>query len=177
MPSNINDASCVESTNCDHERNDEFVKVYYSELQQDMRWRKEVEFKLITFILTFYTILGGALSFILNSTIVSAISKLLVSFSVCLMILCFTFFIVHRIKQDHKIYNELGLSAKNVWKYAGITRLNILPEKWEKYGTGKGYLFTIRIIWAITLILTISILLIAIFSLLYSENVVHSIKG
>ena len=140
--------------------NEDFLRDYFKDSQEDMRWRRNVEFRLLQFLLVFYTIIGAAMATLYESSI-DQTAYLLLSIGATIFILLTSLFITEKICAEHKIYADIGQAIKKIWSYFGLFEQGaylendtILPKTLldpkKGYGLGSGYIRTLLIVWTIT---------------------------
>jgi hypothetical protein len=139
-------------------KNDEFLKAYYVDCQSEMRWRRDVEFKLLAFSASLDVAVipvAATLSEVLDDVRIFTGSII----ALALMLIFVGIFISIKIVEEHKVYQSLGKTVVEIWQYFGLFRKGafaknkkLLSEASRKYGAGMGYLRTIRIVWATTVV-------------------------
>lgn len=138
---------------------DEFLIEHFKQSQEEMRWRKNVEFRLLQFTLVFYSAIVAALAALYQSS-VGRIYYLLLTIGGGALILTLSCFIGHKVNADHKGYEKIGEGVQEIWRYFELfekgkylTTESMLPQNLldsEKgYGKGDGYKKTLWIIWIV----------------------------
>lgn len=145
-------------------KDNDFLLEYFRDCQSEMRWRRENEFRLANLLIALYPITLAAMA--AASGLVS--DRLLYSSStiaVASLLLALTFFVAFKISEEHKIYESVGRVVVRIWTYYELFKVGIyipdqaiLDQKSKEYGTGKGYIRTVRILWALTFIVALMIL-------------------
>ena len=166
-------------------KNDDFLRDYYRESQENMRFRSGVEYRLLQFLLLFFPIIGLAIVTLYNSSIEEG-AFLKISVGAALFILLVTICITIKICAEHKNYRNMGQSIKKVWRYFKLQEdgiylpdNRIIPEELvdlepnKGYGSGKGHIFTLVIIWMMALAMIALTVILGIFpsTPAVSENV------
>ena len=151
----------------------DFLQKYLDDVRDEMKWRRELEFRLLQFLLVFYPIIGTAMV-TLYQTAISPTIYIVLSIGASLFILPATFFVTNRITVEHNAYTRLAKTVIKIWGYFGLFEKNAyiknesildssLQDPKTGFGQGKGYIRTLYLIWTVTaamiiLILTLGIL-------------------
>ncbi len=147
---------------------DDFLLDLFKDCREEMRARREIEFRLLQLLLVFYPIIVTAMATLYQSNINPTMYMILTLGAVFLTLIT-TQFVTSRIDYEHQTYAELGRDVQRIWRYfemfqpgAYLKETSILPpylDDVEKgYGQGQGHKKTIRLAWMIT-ITVIAILL------------------
>ena len=148
---------------------DRFLQDHLKDVRSEMAWRRELEFRLMQFMLIFYPILGAAIVELFDSSIgVVAFSS--ITLGAIILIVIATVVVTGRIDHEHETYVDLGKQVQLIWLYFGLFERGaylkdraFVPEKLldEKtgLGTGPGYKKTKGLIW-VTSITMITVLII-----------------
>jgi hypothetical protein len=150
------------------EPNDDFLQKYLSDVRDEMKWRRDLEFRLLQFLLVFYPIIGTAMA-TLYQTAISPKVYIVLSIGASLFILPATLFVTNRIIIEHKAYAGMAKIVLKIWAYFGLfesgvyikddTILNSsLQDPKTGFGQGKGYKRTLYLIWTVTIAMIILIL-------------------
>lgn len=150
---------------------DQFLYEHLRDTRADMTWRRELEFRLMQFMLIFYPILGTAVVELFKNENINAWVFTIVALIAVVLIVIVTRIVTERIDHEHETYVDLGKEVTMVWRYFGLFEKGaylpdqaFLPEKLlnEKtsLGTGPGYKKTKNLIRvsSATLILILVIL-------------------
>lgn len=170
MPATKTSSRRQSKTSTEIHVDDRFLQDHLKDVRSEMAWRRELEFRLMQFMLIFYPIIGAAIVELFNSNIgVMAFSS--IALGGIVVILIATVVITDRIDHEHETYVDLGKQVQMIWLYFGlfepgayIKNRAFVPEKLldEKrgLGTGPGYKKTKRLIWitSITMIIILMIL-------------------
>jgi hypothetical protein len=138
-------------------QDDIFLRTFFIDCQKAMRKRMETEYRLLNMFIILYpaiiTAVFGIKRLLENEGI---FLELTISMAAFLTVLAISLTV--KIKAEHKIYEDIGHYVVKIWEYfclfekgAYIQNDTILDKKARKYGKGKGYLKTIYILWAMTL--------------------------
>lgn len=121
----------------------EYLSVWYTEAQNELRWRREVEYKLLSANLTFYGLVtaGIGLGDISSATANTCVIPALVVMAFLVIALLSVYKVIH----DNRAYKNIAQSVAKWCKYTEIPD-EILPPDIDKYGLGKGHLKTCAII-------------------------------
>lgn len=138
-----------------------FLVAYYSETQEEMRWRREVEFKLMTIMLSVDTILFGVFTLVIQSAKIPHDFVKLIGIIISGFIFVLSACIIAKIIHDNKIYKKLGSSVANLLSYSNMNDSKLLVKGWTEYGQGNGFKFTNSIISIICIATIIGLLLIS----------------
>ena len=140
---------------------DGFLKEQFKEIQAQMRFTSEVEFRLLQYLLLFYPIVGLIFTTLYGSPIDSKIF-LYLCIAVSIILIAIIIPIHIKICAEHRKYRDLGEYTQQIWKYFRLTERGayldddiILPEKVlgkKGFGTGTGYIKTLLILWTISIV-------------------------
>jgi hypothetical protein len=127
-----------------------FLKLHYTDTQNEMRWRREVEYKLLSNFILVLSILITAQGLVYPKieswTIRRNVSILFIFFSLTLTIL-----LSLKIKAENKIIKQLGDNIVKLWEDFGLFIEEaggpFLPVSSKKYGKGPGYKITLSFFW------------------------------
>lgn len=161
---------------------DHFLEAYFSDCMNEMRWRRDVEYKLISLLVPLFPALVGgffALSLLLPPTTVIVSSLALITF------VWFLFWYVRRkVKAENVIYKILGSIVATLWEHFNLFKEDaylpnkpILPGASKNFGRGEGYKLTLDLLFGISLVTTLMLLGICIFAdrgLMRSSATIHS---
>ena len=139
--------------------NDEFLIEHFKQSQEEMRWRKNVEFRFLQFTLVFYSAVTAAMVALYQSKVVK-MYYFYFTIAACIFIILLSISIHRKINADHKAYEKIGEGVRKIWRYFELfekgkylTTESMLPENpldSEKgYGKGDGYKRTLWIIWIV----------------------------
>jgi hypothetical protein len=170
MPEIKNSSRRQRKTLPDIHVDDRFLQDHLRDVRAEMSWRRELEFRLMQFMLVFYPIIGAAVVELFKSNIgVVAFSSIAVGAIILIMIA--TVVITSRIDHEHETYADLGKQVQLIWLYFGLFEPGaylkeraFVPEKLldDKTGLGQGpgYKKTKGLIWvtSITMIIVLTIL-------------------
>jgi hypothetical protein len=137
-----------------------------------LAWRRELEFRLLQFLLVFYPIIGTAMITLYQSSVTAQVYSV-VGVGACLLILAASLFVTDRIRHEHKAYAEMGQLVQKIWAYFGLFEPGayiqdeaILPDRLRDpqtgFGQGQGYKKTLALIWLVTSALVLTIVTLAI---------------
>jgi hypothetical protein len=151
-------------------KSESFLETYFSDCQTEMRWRREVEYKLIASLFPLCPALIGGLF---------ALNAILPPHAVMFAAIVMTFFVWFlyyyavkpKITAEHGVYESLGKIVATIWDYfdlfaegSYLERKSILQEKSREYGIGPGYKFTLRIFRGMNIFTTAALLAIGLFA-------------
>jgi hypothetical protein len=139
---------------------DEFLRDYYKDAREEMNWRREVEWRLLQFLLIFYPVIGTVMVTLYQTAIVSQVYWLL-AIGAVIFIVAASLFITDRVRNEHKSYADIGFIIQKIWTYFGLFETGaylkddvilaeILRDPQKGFGKGQGYKKTIILIWVIT---------------------------
>jgi hypothetical protein len=137
-----------------------FLQDHLRDVRAEMTWRRELEFRLMQFMLIFYPIIGTAMIELFKSDI-NKFVFLGVAAGAALLIVYATRVVTKRIDREHEAYAELAKQVQMIWAYYGLFESGaylrdqaLLPEKLRpergEYGKGEGYKKTKELIWVTT---------------------------
>jgi hypothetical protein len=135
-------------------KSDTFLETYFSDCQAEMRWRREVEYKLIGLLVPLCPALVGglfALSALVPPHTLSAASVALTVFVWALY-----YYVRRKVTAEHAIYEVLGQTVVKIWDHFDFFKNDagyvegeaILPEEAKGDGTGPGYKLTLKVFLA-----------------------------
>lgn len=149
-------------------KDNSFLKEYFIDCQNEMRWRRETEYKLLNILVVLFPIIGiivVAMMEWLSDTRMFFILTL----SIAALLTILTILVTLKIKAENKIYKVIGQGVVKIWGYfrlfdegAYIDGDKILDKESKSYGKGQGYLRTLYILWAVTLMIDVMLILIGI---------------
>ncbi len=163
-------------------RNEEFLRDFFKESQEHMRFRSGVEYRLLQFLLLFYPIIGVVMATLYRSS-VDQKAYFWLSIGATAFLVIITVLITIKICAEHKTYRNVGQSVKKVWRYFKLQEVgaylendrmiaedvvNLDPDK--GYGTGKGYILTLLIVWAMALAMMALTIILGILALTSEES-------
>lgn len=137
-------------------KDDEFLKEFFADCQNAMRWRSETEWRLLNLFMVLYPIIAGAVLGI-SELVHDKTLFLVLALSMTAFLTVLTIFLTAKVKAEHRVYEALGQQVVKIWQYFGLFEKGayiegevILEEKARGYGKGKGHLRTLNILWAMT---------------------------
>jgi hypothetical protein len=151
---------------------EKFLQDHLKDVRDEMSWRRELEFRFLQLILVFYPIIGTVMVQLFNSN-VNASAFRFTAIVLAFLILAVSYFVVSRISHEHKAYAKLGKQVQMIWKYFGLFESGaylpnkaflskeLLDEK-NGYGQGKGYRKTQILIGALTFVMLVILIALAI---------------
>lgn len=158
-------------TSSDIHVDEKFLYEHLRDTRADMTWRRELEFRLMQFMLIFYPILGTAVVELFKNDTINALVFTIVALIAVVLIVVVTIIVTERIDHEHETYVDLGKEVTLIWRYFGLFEKGaylpdqaLLPEKLlqeqTSLGTGPGYKKTKNLIRvsSATLILILVIL-------------------
>jgi hypothetical protein len=134
-----------------------FLYEHLRDTRAEMSWRRELEFRLMQFILVFFPVIGTVIIELFRANI-NVWAFFATAVGAIALILTATIMITKRIKREHEVYVELSQQLLMVWSYFGLFEHGaylkdkaFLSKKLfdEKNGIGKGpgYQRTQQLIW------------------------------
>jgi hypothetical protein len=151
---------------------DRFLYEHLQDTRAEMTWRRELEFRLMQFMLIFYPILGAAIVELFKNNSIGAIAFSIVALASVVLIVIATIVVTNRIDHEHETYVDLGRQVQLIWFYFGLFEKGaylqdqaFLPEKLlnEKtsLGTGPGYKKTKTLIRVTSATLVVLLMILA----------------
>jgi hypothetical protein len=151
---------------------EKFLQDHLKDVRGEMSWRRELEFRLLQFLLVFYPIIGGAIVTLFQITTISKPAFYITTSGASLLILILTIFVADRINREHRAYAELGREVQKIWAYFGLFESGayikndtlVPPHLYDKdkgYGQGQGHKKTLNLIWLTTFALLLIFLTLA----------------
>jgi hypothetical protein len=170
MPATKNSSRRQSKTLPDIHVDDRFLQDHLRDVRAEMSWRRELEFRLMQFMLIFYPILGTAIVELFKSNI-GVVAFSITALGALILIVIATIVVTSRIDHEHETYADLGKQVQLIWLYFGLFEPGaylkdqaFVPKKLldEKTGLGQGpgYKKTKGLIWvtSITMIVILTIL-------------------
>ena len=151
---------------------EKFLQDHLKDVRDEMSWRRELEFRFLQLILVFYPIIGTVMVQLFNSN-VNASAFRFTAIVLAFLILAVSYFVISRISHEHKAYAKLGKQVQMIWKYFGLFESGaylpnkallskeLLDEK-NGYGQGKGYRKTQILIGALTFVMLVILIALAV---------------
>ena len=118
-----------------------FLQEHLKDVRSEMCWRRELEFRLLQFLLVFYPIIGGAMVTLFQSTTIGKQAFYITASGAALLILIARIFVTDRINREHRAYADLGWETQKIWAYFGLFE----PSAYVKNDTVIRLVCTIRI--------------------------------
>jgi len=151
---------------------DKFLQDHLQDVKSEMSWRRELEFRLLQFLLVFYPVIGTAMVALFQSNVASTLFWL-VTAGASFLIIVASLFVSDRIRHEHIAYAELGAQVQKIWTYFGFFKPGAyikgdtilsarLNDPGKGYGQGRGYKKTIALIWFISISLILILLALAV---------------
>jgi len=137
---------------------DDFLKIVYKEHQNKLRWHSDVEYRLLNMFLiinpVIITAVIGIHQFIEDKNqyfyLTESIASILIVLTICITI---------KVYIEKRTYTEVAKDTIRIWEYFELFKVGsylpaqaILSEKAKKYGEGVGWLATLLILWAVTIV-------------------------
>jgi len=142
-------------------QDNDFLKTFFVDCQNAMRWRSETEYKLLNMFIVQDSIIITAIVGI-NQLAIDKTLFFWYTIAVALYLFVLTIFITRKINAEHDVYTDIGKQVQKIWEYfelfergSYITNKTILDKKLKSntekgYGQGPGYKKTKNILWAMT---------------------------
>ncbi|MGC1379065.1 MAG: hypothetical protein WA821_22745 [Anaerolineales bacterium] len=154
----------------------DFLREYLIDAREEMKWRRDFEFRLLQFLLLFYPVIGTAMVTLYQSTITPQV-YLILSVGASLFILLTAILVVYRINVEHKSYADLGKTVQKIWTHFKLFEQgaylkddailpDILRDPQKGFGQGQGYKRTLWLMWIITVAIMALILSLGILKIL-----------
>jgi len=155
----------------------DFLARYYSECQGEMRWRREIEYKLMGIIITINAASLPIVATILKLTDEDKYLKVGLPLCLAISLMLAALLIIRKIYQERHIYKILGKYTIKIWEYFSMFHCNsylegepILEEDARKIGKGKGHKRTAQVIISITSFTVTILLATSLFNYLTIDN-------
>ena len=152
---------------------DEFLSDYYKDCREEMRGRRDLEFRLVQFLLIFCPIIVTAMTTLYNSELGRGAYQAM-SIGASVLVLLVSALVTYRIFVEHKAYASMGLTVQKIWIYFGLfdqgTYLTddvILPHDLRNpktgFGQGRGHVRTVWVVWLVAITVIALILTLGMF--------------
>ncbi|KYK35825.1 MAG: hypothetical protein AYK18_12720 [Theionarchaea archaeon DG-70] len=155
-------------------KDDKFLREFFVECEKAMQWRSETETKLLNIFMILNPIIVTAILGI-NELVSDKRIFLCLTLLMAAFLILITMLLTSIIKAEHKAYEVIGKQVIKIWEYfklfekgAYIDNDAILEDEARDYGTGKGYLRTLYILWVITIMVNAFIISIGVIEYLSS---------
>src|SRR6185503_10101009 len=119
MPETRKSSQRQSKTSSDFHVDERFLQDHLRDVRAEMTWRRELEFRLMQFMLIFYPIIGTAMIELFKSDIDKFVF-LGVSAGATLLIVYATRVVTKRIDREHEAYAELAKQVQMIWAYYGL---------------------------------------------------------
>jgi len=150
---------------------DGFLQEHLKDTRSEMAWRRELEFRLLQFLLVFYPIIGTAMVTLFQSAVTAQV-YLMVAIGASLLIVGASAFVTDRILHEHRAYARLRRQVQQIWTYFALFEPGaylkdeaMLPETLRNpqkgLGQGQGHKKTLALIWLITIGMVLTIFTLA----------------
>lgn len=157
MPTTKSSSRRRSKTSSDIHVDDRFLQDHFRDVRAEMTWRRELEFRLMQFMLIFYPIIGAAMIELFGKSIDPRVF-LVVCAGAIFLVVYITNVVTKRIDREHEAYAELAKQVQMIWMYykmfetgAYLKDQALLPERLRpergEYGKGEGYKKTNQLIW------------------------------
>ena len=151
--------------------NDEFLREYLKDIRKEMSWRRELEFRLLQFLLIFFPIIATAMVTLYQSTVTGQ-TYLATAIGASLLIIAASLFVTDRVFREHKAYADLGRQAQKIWAYFALFEPGaylpdeamipeILRDSKRGFGQGQGHRKTLALIWLVTVAMVLTMFTLA----------------
>jgi hypothetical protein len=152
---------------------DDFLRDNFKDCREEMRGRREQEFRLVQYLLIFYPVVVTAMVAVAGSDIDPSLCRYL-SYGVSAFLFLVSLLVTNRIFSEHRAYAAMGKSIQKVWRYFGLFETGVyLPDEAmlparlmdakKGIGQGRGHVQTVGFIWAITITVIVLILALGFF--------------
>lgn len=150
----------------------DFLKEHLRDIRSEMSWRRDLEFKLLQFLLVFFPVIGTAMIALFERQVEVPIYRV-VAAGASLLILAAAFFVSNRINREHKAYASIATEVLKIWEYFGLFEKGayikddtIMPVSLQDpksgYGKGKGHVKTLLLVWLVTIAMILVLTILAI---------------
>ena len=121
---------------------DRFLYEHLRDSRAEMTWRRELEFRLMQFMLIFYPILGTAIVELFKNKSIGVPAFTMVALISVVLVIIATITVTDRIDHEHQTYVDLGRQVTMIWQHFGLFEKGaylpdraLLPEKLLKRQT------------------------------------------
>ena len=139
---------------------DEFLHEYYEDCREEMRGRRELDFRLVEILLFFCPLFVAGMT-ALYSTDLDQRVYLALSVGASVFMLLLSGIITHRIIVEHNAYANMGRTVQKIWEYFGLfdpgaylpedsILPDILRDPRKGFGRGLGHIRTLWLVWLVT---------------------------
>jgi hypothetical protein len=133
----------------------DFLRAVYEQTQAEMRWRSEVEYRLLTIQVSVVAFLVSAQGLVYRQ-IAEPSAELGALSGTAVFILALAGAMSWKIKSEHAVYEALGGTVVRLWERFSLFEPDsregepLLGEGAREYGKGPGYKRTIAILWLLS---------------------------
>ncbi len=156
-------------------KNDDFLKTYYIDAQNEMRWRREVEYKLLTNYIAISAFLLPAEA-LLYKEMASMPHRMLAATCITIAVFVLTIGVSLKIRAENTIYKALGRNVVAIWEYfemfskgTYLSSQPMLPKNSRQYGQGSGYKRTLYVLWSLTVTVSVLSFVLAVFMVAHTD--------
>ena len=139
---------------------DEFLLDYYKDCREEMRGRRELEFRLVQILLIFCPIIVTGMTTIYSTGLDQRV-YLALSIGASTFIFLVSALVTRRILVEHKAYADIGRIVQKIWAYFGLfdpgaylpgdaILPDVLRDPKKGFGQGRGYMRTLWVVWLVT---------------------------
>ena len=150
-------------------KNDDFLRDYVRDGHEEMKWRRDVEFRLLHLMLLLYPAIIVAMVAVYQGLMEQA-PRLLLSIGATVFIFLISGHTTRIVFANHRIHASVGQAIQKIWDYfalleqgAYVENDTIVPkalvEPKKGYGEGPGYKRMLWMIWTITVAVIVPILI------------------
>jgi hypothetical protein len=151
----------------------DFLKEHLKDIRSEMSWRRDLEFKLLQFLLVFYPVIGtGMIALFESDDVAPQIYRIVVA-GASMLILAAATFVANRINREHNAYATIAKEVLKIWEYFGLFKKGayikddtIMPislqDPQSGYGQGQGHKKTLLLVWLVTIAMILILVTLAI---------------
>ncbi len=152
---------------------EKFLQEYLRDARSEMVWRRELEFRMLQFLLVFYPIIATVMVALFQSAALTSPVYGIVALGASILIVAATLFVTDRIRREHQAYANLGRTVQKIWAHYGLFESGayldndtVLPvsllDSRTGFGQGQGHKRTLALIWLVTSAMVLMMLTLAI---------------
>ena len=135
----------------------------HAELSAGMRWRSDMEFKILT---VYIAVIAASLALLFQAQDKGSIVRTVASVAVLILTTSYWLIARDKVQKDHQNYARLGGRIVRIWEewklFESVDgKVPFYDEEYRKYGQGDGYQKTLRLMlvsWLVSVLAAIVLL-------------------
>jgi hypothetical protein len=152
---------------------EKFLQDYLKDARSEMTWRRELEFRMLQFLLVFYPIIATVMVALFQNTATTPQVYGIVAVGASILIIAASLFVTDRVRREHQAYAGLARTVQKIWTHYGLFESGayldndtVLPvallDSRTGFGQGQGHKRTLALIWLVTSAMILMMLTLAV---------------